>query len=273
MLMIEKRVELAKLTTIHIKGQVDIKVIENLDDFSKLPESFTVFGNGSNLLVKNRNRHFYKLSDKFSYVRMEDNALICGASLKISTLMQFLIENSISGFEFMAGVPATVGGAVFMNAGAFFESIGDKILYAKVFCASRGIVVFEKDKLNFGYRCSNLNNCVVIEAGFLYNRVDKNFIKEKIANNIKTRLAKAHLTNTFGSVFKNPLGDYAGRLIEESGLKGFTKNSAKISDKHANYILGSKQTDVDDVLFLIDRAKEMVFKNFGVELEEEVKIV
>ncbi len=273
MLMIKKRIELAKLTTIHLKGQVDIKIIESLNDFSKLPESFTIFGNCSNLLVKNSNRDFYKLSDKFSYVRVEENTLVCGASLKMSVLMRFLIENSISSLEFMAGVPATIGGAVFMNAGAFFESVADKILYVKVFCASQGIVVLEKNRLHFGYRFSNLDNCVVIESGFLYNRVDKNFIKEKIANNIKTRLAKAHLTNTFGSVFKNPLGDYAGRLIEESGLKGLVKNSAKISDKHANYILGSKQTDINDVLFLIDKAKEMVFKNFGIELEEEVKIV
>lgn len=272
-MMIEKRIELTKLTTIHLKGWVDIKIIESLEDFKELSNSFIVFGNGSNLLVKNLNRDFYKLSDRFSYVKLEDNVLICGAALKISALMRFLIQNSISCLEFMAGVPATVGGAVFMNAGAFLESIGDKILYAKVFCASKGVVVLEKNDLHFGYRFSNLNNCVVIEAGFLYNRVDKNFIEEKIKSNIQTRLAKAHLTNTFGSVFKNPVGDYAGRLIEESGLKGFGKNSAKISDKHANYILGSKQTDISDVLFLIDKARNAVFKNFSIELEEEVKIV
>ncbi len=271
--MIKKTVDLAKLTSINLDGQIDIGILESLDDVKNLEEYFFIFGGGSNLLVKNKNLNFYKLSERFSYAKIKDNILVCGAALRLSSLMRFLIESRISSLEFLAGVPATLGGAVFMNAGAFRNSIADKILYVKVFCKNSGTVILPREKLNFGYRYSGLDGCVILEAGFSYKRVDKTEIENEIRNNIKTRLIKAHLKNTFGSVFKNPTNDFAGKLIEESGLKGLKKNSAEISKKHANYIIGSKRTYIDDVLFLMDRAKEAVLKNFGIELEEEVRII
>ncbi len=272
--MIRKRMELSRLTTIHLEGLIDVNIIEDTEDIFELSDNFFMLGGGSNLLIKNQKEEFYKLSKAFSYVKTENGLLICGGALRINDLVRFLIDNSVSSLEFLSGVPATVGGAVVMNAGAFGSSIGEKIVYVKVFCIGSGIVVMPKNRLEFGYRMSNIdNNCVVLEAGFRYETINKENLKKRVAENIKTRVSKAHLTNTFGSIFKNPEGDYAGRLMELSGLKGVAKDTAKISDKHANFMLGSRKTRIDDVLFLIDMAKNEVLKNFGVELEEEVVIV
>ena len=270
--MLEKRVALRKLTTIHLSGWIKLNILENENDVYRAGDDY-IIGGGSNLLIKNKNLEFSKLSDAFSYVKLTQSSIICGGALKIQRLMGFLIENSVSSLEFMAGIPATVGGAVFMNAGASGSSVCDKILYVKAFCKDKGIVVIGRDSIDCAYRKSSLDGCIVIEAAFKYNKTDAKKVAKYIKNNIKIRLEKAHLKDTFGSVFKNPENNYAGRLLEKSGAKGLRKNSAAISYKHANYILGSSITDIDDVLFLIDEAKERVLKNFGIELEEEVKIV
>ena len=270
--MIVQKADLRKLTTIHLSGSIDISIMENISDFYRLKDLY-IIGGGSNLLIKNKQANICKLSNNFAYAKMEGNTLICGGALRISKLMHFLISNSISSLEFLSGVPATIGGAVMMNAGAFGYAIYNKILYVKIFSQSQGILTLERNQLNFDYRKSNLDGCAVIEAGFEYSVDSIENIKNTIRNNIRKRLRNTHIKNTFGSVFKNPKNSYAGKLLELSGLKGVRKNSVSISRKHANYIVGSDQTDIDDILFLIDIAKNRVLKNYGVELEEEVKII
>ncbi len=271
--MIKKRIELSRLTTIHLEGWIDVNIVENEKDVLDITSSSIIIGGGSNLLVENTSEIFYKLSNSFSYVYIKDGVLVCGAALKINNLIKFLISHSISSLEFLAGIPATIGGVVYMNAGAFGKTVHKNILYVKVMCGDSGITIRHKEELMFSYRKSNLDDCVILEVGFQYTSAHKKEIENRVAEYIKRRRYSAHLTHTFGSVFKNPFGDYAGRLIEESGLKGLKKGSAMISNKHANYIIGQKKTNVYDVLFLIDKAKESVFKNFGIELEEEVKII
>ncbi len=270
--MITQKADLRKLTTIHLYGLIDINIIEDINDLYKLKD-FYIIGGGSNLLIKNRQTNICQLSNNFAFVGIKGNTLVCGGALRISKLMHFLISNKVSSLEFLSGMPATIGGAVMMNAGAFGHSIYDKILYIKIFCKDYGVVVLKKNQLNFDYRTSNLNGCVVIEAGFEYSIENRENIKNTIKNNIQKRLKSAHIRNTFGSVFKNPKNGYAGKLLELSELKGMRKNSAFISHKHANYIIGSNETNIDDILFLIDIAKNRVLKNYGIELEEEVQII
>ncbi len=270
--MIKDRLNLQNATTIHQKGIIDINILEKEADMLSFGDGCIV-GAGSNLLIKNFKKKFYALSDNFSYIRLENNTLVCGAALRVPTVIRFLTKNGVSSLEFLSGIPASIGGLVYMNAGAFGFSISDRIKYVKIFSKNKGVVLLEKKDIDFSYRKSSLDDCIVLEAGFLYEDALFEDIKNAAANNIKKRIKTAHIKNTFGSVFKNPKGVFAAKLIEECGLKGLSRNTAAISGKHANYIIGTKETDVDDVLYLIDIAKQSVFKNFGIELEEEVKIV
>ncbi len=268
-----ERIDLRRATTIHQTGFIDISTIENEDDCNLFMEEGVVLGNGSNIIIKNTKRRFYKLSQHFSYINLKDNMLVCGGAAKISSVINFLLEHSISSIEFLAGLPATIGGAVYMNAGAFGSTIFDKLAYIRVFNKDKGILDIKKKDLNFAYRTSNLADTIVIEAGFFYEKEDRQTVADSIKYFVKQRLEKAHLRKTFGSVFKNPPNQYAAKLIELSSCKGECCNTVCISNKHANFIVANDFADVDDILFLIDKAKNAVMKNFGVELEEEVKIV
>jgi UDP-N-acetylmuramate dehydrogenase len=270
--MIKKRVDLSFLTTIHQMGHIDLNIIESKNDLGSFNGGYFI-GAGSNILIKNFDEEFYKLSDNFSYMKIEDGVLICGAASRISKVLNFQIKHSISSLEFLAGVPATIGGVVYMNAGAFDNTIADKVAYAKLFCKENGIFYVTRDEIELGYRQSNIGGCVVLEAGFDFKKTDRAGLIKNIKKNINTRLTKSHLNNTFGSVFKNGNQYNAGTLIENVGLRGFRKNSAYISDKHANFIIGSQETDVKDVFYLMDEAKNRVYNSFGIELEEEVKIL
>ncbi len=270
--MKRKRVSLDKLTTIRLKGDVLLGILDSENDFESLDNGFMI-GCGSNILVKNRNVNLYKLSKKFSFVEIINGMLICGASLRISELIRFQLQHSISALEFLAGVPASVGGCIYMNAGAFSFEISDRLIYVKGFKKGRGIVTISRDDIDFKYRESGLDDIIILEAGFLYERKSRDVIENSIRENIKKRIKNAHLTNTFGSIFKNPKNLIAAKLIEDVGLKGLYRNSVCISNKHANFMVGKGLVDIDDALFLIDRVKDTVYKSFSVELEEEVKII
>jgi len=267
--MITKTLPLKYLTSIHQKGAVTVNYIENI---SELDTSVVTIGGGSNILFKNIDT-VSKLSDRFNYIEQQTNGIVrVGAATPIKSLIKFMLDHSLSCLEFLAGIPATVGGAVFMNAGAFGYEIADFIEYV-VIKNSNGNVLIKKAHLNFNYRNSNLNG-VILEVGLRCSKNDGSSIAKRIAKYISERNKKAHLKNTFGSVFKNPRSDMpAGKLIDECGLKGRVKGTAMISPKHGNFIIGNGLVDVDDVLFLIDLAKNEVLKRFSIELEEEVKII
>lgn len=269
--MIIKTIPLSHLTTIHLSGYSYLNIVESMEDLASVEQDYFI-GGGSNIIIKDNFIKLFKLSEKFSYIRIENDMLIVGAATKMSKIMQFCIDNSISSLDFLYGVPLSIGGAVFMNAGAFQNSIKDKLIYAKVYLKGSGVKTLYCNEINFSYRKTSIKG-IVTEAAFKYEKDDRQNLILKVKKNISTRVKNAHIHNTFGSVFKNPKDAYAGKLVEDAKLKGFIKNSAKISNRHANYIIGSKETEVYDILFLIDKMKNDVFKLFSVELEEEVKII
>ncbi len=271
--MITKRAPLSHLTSIHLSGWVELCIIENDRDLQELEnEGGKLIGAGSNLLVKTSGTKLYKLSGEFDYIQLKEGSIVCGAATSTKKLISFLASQGLSSVEFLAGIPATIGGCVRMNAGAFGGDIGEFVNYVKIFKNGKHLKL-ERNELTFSYRNSSISENIITEVALRFRKHDKGNIRNRIKEIIKARLSKAHLSNTFGSVFKNPLNQYAGELIEKVGLKGYRHNSASISPKHANFIIGKRPTEVNDVLFLIDLAKERVFKSFGVELEEEVEIV
>ncbi|AEA33940.1 UDP-N-acetylmuramate dehydrogenase [Hippea maritima] len=266
--MITKILPLSLLTSIRLKGEIKLNYIENEVECINVGKN--IIGNGSNLLIKQA-REVYKLSSRFSYIHKDKEILITGAATPVAKILNYCRKNGLSGLEFLTGVPATIGGAAFMNAGAFNQEIGPLITYLKVFDFREKTVKVIED-VGFHYRCTQIYG-IVLEVAFKLTKDTVESITKRMRDFIRKRLKNAHIKNTFGSVFKNPKEKPAGWLIENVGLKGFKKDTAMISSKHANYILGSRNTNVDDVLYLIDKAKNDVFKTFNIELEEEVVIL
>ena len=266
--MITKTVPLKFLTTLHQKGDVTVKYIEHEREISG---DIVLIGGGSNILIKGANL-VSKLSERFDYIYREGNLIRVGAATPLKKLIAFIVNNSLSCLEFLSGVPASVGGATIMNAGAFGYEISDFIDYVLIYDPLSKEKVVSKN-IVFNYRNSSITG-IILEVGIRCKRVEAETVKDRVVFYVKHRKKNAHLSNTFGSVFKNPSNDLpAGKLIESCGLKGAKKNTAMISPKHGNYIIGKGLVDVDDVLYLIDLAKNEVLKRFSIELEEEVRII
>ncbi|WP_025270101.1 UDP-N-acetylmuramate dehydrogenase [Hippea sp. KM1] len=265
--MITKLLPLEKITTIRQDGSIWVHHIETEDD-CKMAEM--VIGHGSNLLIKQA-REVYKLSERFNYIKQQGDRLLVGGATPIRQILRYCLANGLTGMEFLTGVPASLGGVVYMNAGAFGDQMGDIVDYIRVFDLKEKASKLVNG-IRFSYRNTNIDG-IILEAALKLKRKDRGLIKSKMENVIKRRLKSAHIKNTFGSVFKNPQEKPAGWLIERVGLKGFKKNTAMISPKHANYILGLGRARIDDILYLIDMAKERVLKTFGIELSEEVVIL
>jgi len=265
--MITKTVPLKYLTTIRQKGSVTLCYIE---DVGEIEGEVSLIGGGSNVVIKSSNR-LYKLSEKFDYIKKDNGILRVGGATPLRKLISYAFEHSLSCLEFLAGVPATVGGLTVMNAGAFGHEISEFIDFVKVYRPGKGVIVSRNE--SFAYRASSIDG-IVIEVGLKFTEADGLELRKKVSEYIRKRVKRAHLLNTFGSVFKNPSKEVAaGRLIEECGLKGRARNSAMISKKHGNFIVGNGSVDIDDVLYLIELAEEEVFKRFGIELEREVKVL
>ena len=237
--------------------------------------NYKVIGSGTNILVSDLGFDGLiidtkRLSDVF-FKREQVKAM---AGAKLEKLLQFAIDNKLSGLEALAGIPATVGGAIVMNAGAFGHNISDNIETVETLDGGK-IKVYDKSGCKFGYRTSRFlnKNEVVISATFNLSSGDR----EKIIDGIKSykdlRRSIQPSGKSCGSVFKNPKPFSAGALIEQAGLKGYSMGGAIVSEKHANFIITSSKAKARDVYQLITTIKQKVKDAFGVELCEEVECV
>jgi UDP-N-acetylmuramate dehydrogenase len=183
------------------------------------------------------------------------------------------VENGLRGVEMLAGIPGTLGGAIIMNAGAYSGEISDYLLDVEVI-RNMKLVRLKKEECGFGYRTSNLTNDIVIQAKFKFPPGDVEEMK-KIRREIllKRNISQPVNFPNAGSIFKNPPGDYAGRLIEKAGLKGVCIGDAQISEKHANFIINKGKAKAMDVLELIKLAQTKVYEKFGIKLELEVRLI
>jgi len=203
------------------------------------------------------------LSKDFSFIELEEDVLTVGCATPTGKLLSFAKKYDLSGFEFVSKLPGSVGGMLAMNAGVKSYEIFNIVDAIKI--DGKWI---DKREIEHGYRFSKLNG-VATEARF---RVKRGFSKELLDELVNLR-SNQPKTPSAGSAFKNPKGDYAGRLIEAVGLKGVSKGDMQWSDVHANFLVNHGKGRFEEAKYLIDLAKERVLEQFGIELREEVQIL
>lgn len=242
----------------------------------------TVVGTGTNLLVRDGGIRgiVVSLFKGFKEIELlgdsgENITVRVGAGVSKPEFLEWAIEKGFTGLEFSSGVPGTIGGGIFMNAGTKYGSYGDILKELRVFDFRHGAQTLARDQLHFGYREQNaVKDSLVLSATFQLKRGKQEEIQKEVDRIIAERAEKQPLDfPSCGSTFKNPEGYSAGRLIEKAGLKGLKRGDAEISLKHANFILNKGRAKASDILELIRIVKETVLKQFGVVLECEVIIL
>lgn len=238
---------------------------------------FYVIGNGSNLLVKDGGFRGLVMSlTKVNNISVHGEKIEaeCGAMLK--QVSDKAVENSLTGFEFACGIPGTVGGAVFMNAGAYNGEMSQVIESADVINENGEIVTLSNEELDLGYRSSIVmkKGYVVLSAVFKLQKGTVKSIKDLVADLTDKRESKQPLEYpSAGSTFKRPEGYFAGKLIQDAGLKGYSVGGAAVSEKHSGFVINKGGASAKDILDLIHHIQDEVKKQFGVDLHTEVRII
>ena len=236
-------------------------------------------GKGSNLLVSDDGAsgiilHFGR--DMSEMRLLDEETIYCEAGASLAKLCSFALEKSLTGLEFAYGIPGSVGGAVFMNAGAYGGEIKDVILSAEHIDENGERGVFKGDALEMSYRHSvyGSKKYIITSAVFRLKKGDKAEIKAKMDELIGKRFDKQPMDKpSAGSTFKRPEGAFASALIDQCGLKGFTVGGAQVSEKHAGFVINKGDATCADVLELIERVQNKVKTDTGFTLEPEVEIL
>lgn len=253
-------IDFAKFSSVKIGGVFDVMVLDrdNAKDFDGF-----VIGGANNLLISPKPPKMGILSDEFNQIAIKNGILEIGAKTSAGKIYSFAKKNNIGGFEFLRHIPGTLGGLVSMNAGVKEYEISNNLI--SISTANGDL---ERKKCGFAYRKSEISG-VILGARFKVNgKFDENLdkaIQEKRKNQPKGA--------SFGSCFKNPANDSAGRFIQNVGLKGHRIGGCGFSDIHANFLINYGGGSFDEAIDLIKLAKKRVFENFGINLEEEVKII
>lgn len=235
-------------------------------------------GRGSNLLVTDKGIRgvVIKLGETMETVRFEGETVTAGGAYSFIKLSTLAGKEGLTGLEFAGGIPGSVGGAVYMNAGAHGSDVSRILQQAEVLLPTGELVILRKDDLAYAYRHSKLQTerGIVTEAVFRLQYGDRKEIAGAMAAYKDRRLRTQPLQlPCAGSVFRNPEGHYAAKLIEESGLKGLKVGGAEVSPLHANFIVNTGHATAVDVLTLIEQVKDAVFRKFGIRLVPEVLVV
>ena len=239
---------------------------------------FFVVGNGTNLIVRDEGYGglIIKTSVMDKIILEDDCAVYAEAGASLSDLCLFAAENGLSGLEFASGIPGTVGGAVFMNAGAYDGEIKDAVFSVSVIRTDLKADILDKGDCSFGYRESvfKKNGFMITSASFKLIKGDRAQIIETMAVlNEKRKKSQPLEMPSAGSVFKRPLGHFAGKLIAEAGLSGFKIGGAQVSLKHAGFIVNAGNASAKDILDLITHIQNEVRSRHGVELVPEPVIL
>ena len=279
---------MTKHTTFKIGGNADCFVVANVyEDLIKAIEfaksnniPIMVIGNGSNLLVSDKGIRgiVVKLGRFSNQVSCEGSVITAWAGASLSTVTQEALKNSLTGIEWAFGIPGTVGGAVFMNAGAYEGSMSDLVLETTYLDEDLNLCTLSKEMHEFDYRKSVFNlgkvKGIIIKTKMRLELGDREEIWNKMRKCMASRIDKQPLNMpSAGSVFKRPRDHYVGKMIEELGLKGFTVGGAKVSEKHGGFIVNSDNATAEDVKKLIEYIKFRVKDRYNVELETEIKEV
>jgi len=284
---IEENINLKKYTTYKVGGSARCIAypndVDELISLLKLLDSnnikYKLIGNGSNLLFSSKFYDGVLISLKrFDDCEFLPNCKIrVGAGHSLIKLSLLSARKGLVGLEFASGIPGSVGGAIYMNAGAYKSDMGYIVRNVKVLTDNYEVITLVNEEMDFHYRSSYLQkhkNYICLEATIKLKRGKKEVIEELIEERKQRRLLSQPLDYpSCGSVFRNPTGDFAGRLIEEAGLKGYSIGGAKVSEKHANFIINYDNASGEDIYNLIKYVHDKVLEKYNIDLIVEQEFV
>lgn len=263
-----------KITTIE-----ELKLIIEITKKQNIP--LTIVGNGSNLLVTDKGIRglVVKLDLKeIQIIQIDEQNIevIVDSGVPIGTLAQKLLKEEITGFEELAGIPGTIGGAILMDAGAYGKEMKDIVQEVTTIDYNGNIQIFSNEQSEFTYRHSKFSNedYIILKTKLLFKKGNKEEIKQKMNEFSKSRKEKQPIEYpSAGSTFKRGEDFITAKLIDETGLKGYSIGGAQISEKHAGFVINTGNATAQDVLDLVKYAQEKVYEKFGKKIELEVKIL
>ncbi|MBU9712423.1 UDP-N-acetylmuramate dehydrogenase [Evansella tamaricis] len=247
-----------------------------MEEINKSGETWFIIGKGSNLLISDEGIDgvVIKLGESLTEIKENGEIIKVGAGYSLIKLATIMSKKGLSGLEFAGGIPGSVGGAVFMNAGAHGSDMSKILVRAHVLLPDGTFKWYSNEEMDFSYRTSRLqrDHGICIEAELKLVSGDKEAIKKELQGN-KDYRRKSQPWNypCCGSVFRNPLPHYAGKLIEEAGLKGYSIGDAQISEMHANFIVNKGNATAKNVIDLITHIQQTIKEDFNVKLETEVE--
>ncbi|MFA5233554.1 MAG: UDP-N-acetylmuramate dehydrogenase [Sulfurimonas sp.] len=253
-------INFSKFSSIKIGGNIDVSILEDCGQDYK---DCYIIGSCNNVLMGTQPPLLLKLSKKYDYIKIEGNSLKIGAATPSGKIASFCKKNNIANFEFLSQLPGTLGGLVFMNAGLKEYEIFNNLISVQT-CDG----LLEKREIKYGYRFTDIKS-PILEATFA---LEHEFDKEMLEMFKKMRQNQPS-TPSAGSCFKNPKGDFAGRLIEAVGLKGHRVGGMEFSTQHANFLVNVENGTFDEAIYLIQEAQKRVYKEFNIWLECEIAVL
>ena len=285
-LKFEVRKNLKNLNSFKIDGIAQIFVQPNnlehfircFHVFEKNNVPFCCIGNGTNMLVPNNyDGAVIRIAENFSEMKFSNNVLVASSGALLNKIVIEACRKGYKGLEDAFGIPGTIGGAIYMNASAYGFRISDYVSGVLAMVDGK-IKEFSNEECEFGYRTSvfqRLKNVIILEVNLKFDEKDEpnKLLKNAIKTMQKRKFVQPIETKNAGSVFKNPVGFSAGKLIEELGLKGFNIGGAKVSEKHANFIENFNNATFSDIVDLIKYIKNKVFEKYKIELDVEIQVL
>ena len=253
-----KEIDFSKYSSVKIGSVVKAEILDINSDFNGV-----VIGGANNILISPNPPKIGILDDKFDFINLNGDTLTIGAKTKSGKIYNFAKKANLANFEFLRGIPGTLGGLLTMNAGLLGFEISQNLISIKT-----NLGEFDKNQLNFAYRHSEISG-IILEAKFKISHGFNAILSDEIA---KKRENQPHGAS-FGSCFKNPNNDSAGKLIQAVGLKGFKIGNCGFSEIHANFLINYGNGTFREAISLINLAKNRVFNEFGINLVEEVVIL
>ena len=276
---------LRKHTTYGIGGPAEIMVFPTCKDelieivriAKKMNQPVSTLGSGSNVLISDSGIRgvVISLKNTLKVIKVREKKMYAECGAMLGKIVKQAVKHDLIGLENLNGVPGTLGGALVMNAGAWGGEISENLVKVELIDSNGDLKCLKKNEINFSYRRSSFNKKdILLSAEFLLKKADKDIINKNFVEAQSGRKSTQPLNKrSAGSLFKNPNGNSAGKLLDEAGLKGFSIGDAKISDKHANFFVNEGSASSKDMLLLIKKAHQSVKDKFEINLELEVKLM
>lgn len=272
---------MSKHTTFKVGGNADIFAlvdsVQKLEKILMLDKKITVIGNGSNILVKDSGIRGLVIKYIANDYKVKGNYVIASSGITNAKLANILLKNELTGFEFAAGIPGTLGGAIVMNAGAYGKEIKDVIIETKYLSLeTKEIKKINLEEHNFNYRKSIFQKLesIILESTLKLEKGNYEEINKKMEEYAKKRRISQPLElPNAGSTFKRTNENITAKLIDEAGLKGYSIGGAEVSTKHAGFVVNKGNATAKDIVDLIEYVQKVVYKKFGKNIEPEIKII